>query len=370
MLTGVIKFLRLTWASPAPEPISAAGAMTINPVDTLKIAPVSTLALTPDSCALYSLLSLSPNANSTNFDSNDLNSEILDEESTGNFEVARFRLGDGKATRTYGTQCFHPGTSEPSVTPLREAPSATLAPNAERQARNHRMYIFPDCEKWLTSYVTEDERRCAEHNVPSLWNVFLSQSVKYELSQLAKRHCDTFLKIWVGTCSAESVSALRRVIQKLREKGGCAWPSPQENLSAKSRLYVIEKAEQGIAELTLLRRCHVVRLWEDHGFNIPETRAWIACQPHDGVSKDTKKPGNPQNIKESLVTQSLLEQMFPTLEKDGPNYTRAYLKVKRLRKLGHRLSMLKELFGQGILGLLPFSEFEMRPPLSSVSDSM
>ena len=66
----------------------------------------------------------------------------------------------------------------------------------------------------------------------------------------------------------------------------------------------------------------------------------------------------------------MLEEMFPTLDKNGPEYARAYLKVKRLRKLGRRLGLLKEQFGPGILGLLPFAEFEMLPPLSNISDTM
>ena len=106
---------------------------------------------------------------------------------------------------------------------------------------------------------------------PALGETCLSQSAKNGLTALAKRHCDTFLKIWVGICSTGSVVALRHIILTLRNNGSSPLPSPQANLSAKTRYDVIEKTEKNIAQLGLLRRCHVLKLWEDHGYRASDT---------------------------------------------------------------------------------------------------
>ncbi|PON20067.1 hypothetical protein TGAM01_v211071 [Trichoderma gamsii] len=67
-------------------------------------------------------------------------------------------------------------------------------------------------------------------------------------------------------------------------------------------------------------------------------------------------PGNPRIMRRSSATSALMDKTFPELNKDSSEFKHKYDQIKRLEKLGRRLNMMTETFGEGILGLLQCSE--------------
>ena len=51
----------------------------------------------------------------------------------------------------------------------------------------------------------------------------------------------------------------------------------------------------------------------------------------------------------------MMEEIFPGLDRNSEHYERGHRKVLYLQRLGKRLHMLAQKFGDGVIGLLPFS---------------
>lgn len=222
--------------------------------------------------------------------------------------------------------------------------------------------------EWFRLYVTEDEKRCTEYNLPSPWSTPLARDTIQRLAaEYTVLEQEVYLKIWAGLCSADSVVVLQETMRILREELGVKLPSPEMKLTIRDRLHAIQSTEQRITGLSLVRRFHVLRLWRDQ-LCVVNDENWInldlsnACMTGRGV-------GNPRHLEESNATKLLMEQIHPDVEKTSAEYERAYRKLKKLRKLGRRLDMLSSAFGTGILGLLPCSEFVSAGSIPAISDS-
>lgn len=242
----------------------------------------------------------------------------------------------------------------------------------ERHKRTERLRNSHDCSQWLGSYIREYEERCKKHSIPSPWQGFRVQTVAHEIANFSSQHREIFLKVWVGLCNPASVIELRDTIRILRDDNSLSIPSPQKSLSTKERLRVIETTEQKIASWTLLRRLHVLRLWQDEQALGSKDPCWVSFDGVRDLDTDrTKKPGNPRNAAEARATALFMERMGSNLDRASPDYQRLFTRVKRLRKLGRRLDMLSVQFGQGILALMPCSELHLSTRLNSaISDSM
>ena len=242
-------------------------------------------------------------------------------------------------------------------------PACPKAPVMRRQDRRRLASLNDSCLNWLANCV-------AAHRITSPWTDLLLQDVKSFLARTRKQSRDLFLKMWIGTCSAASIIALRNAVQMLRNESNWQVQFPLHGLLLSERMQLIDKTEAKMAGLALLRRLHLVRLWEDYQTSTSKNGRWISSGPPHST-RSARKPGNPRHEEESLVTSSLLRDMLPNVEEDSPEYYKAYAKFKRLRKLGQRFSMLQSRFGQGILGLLPCSDAESPANFScTISDSL
>lgn len=132
---------------------------------------------------------------------------------------------------------------------------------------------------------------------------------------------------------------------------------PLHGLSASERFRAIEREECYIAESTMLRRCHIWKLWKEHcSSTIISTNAsheWV-LESRPGLEQNG--PGNPRIMRRSIATSALMDKIFPELNKNSSEFKHKYNQVKRLEKFGRRLSMMTETFGEGVLGLLQCSE--------------
>lgn len=203
--------------------------------------------------------------------------------------------------------------------------------------------------EWLNLYIAEEEERCSELGLPGPRQTFMDEGTVKILSDLAGKNGDIPAKIAVGVCSASATLALRGAIGTLRDEPSSHSRSPLHKSTAPERFAAIEMADEQISSLTLLKRCHVLKLWEDY------------CKPgsasrfimYEGLRKETcKGVGNPRNIEKSKTTRTLLSHICPGLEEESSNYARMHEKAKTLEKLGRRLYTLSCRYGIGILGLL------------------
>lgn len=102
-----------------------------------------------------------------------------------------------------------------------------------------------------------------------------------------------------------------------------------------------------------------MKLWDEHCGAATHQNGWIVLDMQQtSGSKRPKRAGNPLNLEESRATKKLLTEMYPNLVEKTPEYTRKYNIIRKIRKLGQRLYMLKDRFGEGILGLIQCSELD------------
>ncbi|KAL7931424.1 hypothetical protein V8C35DRAFT_116514 [Trichoderma chlorosporum] len=234
-----------------------------------------------------------------------------------------------------------------------------------------RRRIAPDhtCREWLVDYISEERERCKEHNLPDPGDTYLRPDILRKTMDLGGKRSDELLKILVGICSPSSVIALRATLQTMRSASDLREHMPLHGLSAPERFKAIEREESCIAESTLLRRCHIWKLWKEHCSSaITSTTVsheWVLAH-RPGLEQNG--PGNPRIMQRCVAASALMDKIFPELNRDSREFKHKYNQIKQLEKLGRRLSMMAETFGEGILGLLQCSESDAA--FLKISDSM
>lgn len=180
--------------------------------------------------------------------------------------------------------------------------------------------------------------------VDPVWN--LSSHANYQLP------LETF---YFALGSSESVCSLQEMLACQR-KTRTGIIRSASGLSKYERLQLIEHLDERISYLGFLRRCHIHQLVLDCCGG--DRLALDGFIPHTFTvtRKDNKmKKGNPLKIADSQLTISMLENLWPTLRMEDSLYKKKYDLVTGLRQLGQRLAHLVDLFGFGILGLIPSS---------------
>lgn len=222
-----------------------------------------------------------------------------------------------------------------------------------------RRQIAPDhtCMNWLVNYISDERERCKEHNSPDPGDTYLGPDTLRKAMDLGGKRSDDLLKILVGICSPSSIIALRATLQTMRGASNLREHMPLHGLSAPERFKAIEREESYIVKSTLLRRCHIWKLWKEHCssaiISTTVSHEWVLAD-RPGLEQNT--PGNPRIMQRSVAASALMDKIFPELNRDSIEFKHKYNQIKRLEKLGRRLSMMTETFGEGILGLLQCSE--------------
>jgi hypothetical protein len=210
--------------------------------------------------------------------------------------------------------------------------------------------------EWLEPYIQNEQRRCAEHGTPTLYGSFLDQQWLNGVGQSAWKHPDILLRIWVGISSAYSVVALRETLATIRNEDGPQLQNSLHGFSRAERVQMIEKNDRQITAMRLLNRCHALKLWEDRNVGSDSERHWHVFDSQDVL--EPKGPGNPHNISRCQATKALIKTLYPGMKDNTTEYNQKFNHVRRLEKLGQRLSLLTRQYGQGILGLLQGSGFQ------------
>lgn len=162
-----------------------------------------------------------------------------------------------------------------------------------------------------------------------------------------------FEKIEVHIASPLSVTILQDIIRNCRaQTGPASWKFTQQ-LSPFERYRVIESMDQNIAYLHLLKRYHILQLFEECGGANTRSSVGIVLTTPQDFENPQKRLGNPEKNAKADLTRSMLKTIFPDLQQDTSEYKAKYKVMTRLRKLGGRLYILSKEFGRGIIGLMP-----------------
>ena len=82
-----------------------------------------------------------------------------------------------------------------------------------------------------------------------------------------------------------------------------------------------------------------------------------------------RRAGNPKNFRDSEITKAMLCGLASEIANDSGDYQKQYRFHARLRRLGERLKLLTNLFGFGVLGLIPSQDpFESGDLSVGISD--
>lgn len=233
------------------------------------------------------------------------------------------------------------------------APSTSDCGRNQHSSRRPRERRNRNLSKHLSSYLSTEQEKCSKYGLSGPQETFLSEGVINHLKTFGQTHWEDLLRMQIGICSSEAVATLRDIVITLRDSRRSHLPSPFRQYSAAQRFSIIENLMSRVEHLTLLKRCHVLKLWEDVCAPSFDESRWISIDMALVNRTDrVKRAGNPHNYASSECTKKLLSEIFPAVTAGSPNYTNIYQKVKRLEKLGRRLHLLKVPFGEGILGLI------------------
>lgn len=219
-----------------------------------------------------------------------------------------------------------------------------------------------DCIRLLTPYLEIEKQRCADHGHRLPQDTFLTSAVLQYFDQLNKRNRDSLLPMYVSICSPEAVAALRETVLTFRHDLNSHPALPSDTLSLKQRYNVIESVCHQMTYLTVLKRCHILKLWEDCKENAAYHEGWVVVD-----APQSSNAGNPRFLASKRATHKLLSQVYPEMTDQAPGYKRKCEEMKKLLKLGERLHILTETFGEGVLGLMQCSELNA---FGNINDSM
>ena len=170
----------------------------------------------------------------------------------------------------------------------------------------------------------------------------------------AERHSWTLRVFFFAVASSHSMLTLRDILRACRDRTTGDLSEPMQGLSTAKRLEFIEHLEGNLAYFSLLRRCHILKLFMDNFDPSRQAEGGFIVQTQESISNTgRKKSGNPSHVAHSEMTKSMIQEIYPELQPNTPGYQTKYRSVSELRKLGKRLHFLTTMFGYGILGLLP-----------------
>ncbi|XTI88220.1 hypothetical protein V2W45_1237018 [Cenococcum geophilum] len=170
----------------------------------------------------------------------------------------------------------------------------------------------------------------------------------------AERHSWTLRVFFFAVASSHSMLTLRDILRACRDRTTGDLSEPMQGLSTAKRLEFIEHLEGNLAYFSLLRRCHILKLFMDNFDPSRQAEGGFIVQTQQSISNTgRKKSGNPSHVAHSEMTKSMIQEIYPELQPNTPGYQTKYRSVSELRKLGKRLHFLTTTFGYGILGLLP-----------------
>jgi len=207
-------------------------------------------------------------------------------------------------------------------------------------------------ETALRAYIEKEKGRHEDTRVP--WKQpFADLPAPRSNVEWFAKHKMEVETLYFALGSPEAMASLQDMLQAMRNPSELSLYS-RNDLTMHERLALIEDLEDGITLLGLLRRCHIYLLFQEYGHTHRQVFGVFVVQTDRMLAAKTKgKSGNPLFAEDSKLTLSMMNELYPGVQKGDVKYEKKYRFVTRLRQLGKRLSYMVGIFGFGILGLIP-----------------
>ncbi|KAH7393796.1 hypothetical protein DE146DRAFT_721986 [Phaeosphaeria sp. MPI-PUGE-AT-0046c] len=179
----------------------------------------------------------------------------------------------------------------------------------------------------------------------------LTPSIQETTRNLSEKGREVSAKILLNIASPCLMVALQEILVKYRTEVGYGALNITTAFSRMERLDVILSLDRGITIAQLRRRYHILALYKDCGGTAASNSQIVVATSSD-FEGQLRRPGNPANKFVASLTKRMMQDMFPALGSGTDEYKTKYRLMSYLRRLGHRLDILEQRFGKGILGLI------------------
>jgi hypothetical protein len=203
----------------------------------------------------------------------------------------------------------------------------------------------------LDAYLTEESRKCESLGHQPPHETFLTPAIQQAIRVLSAEKTEIPAKILIYTASPCSIAALQEVLRTYRTHDNYKPLSVATTISRMERFDLIVSLDRGITIFQLRRRYHILALYKDCGGGAGSTTQIVITSSSDFADRP-KRRGNPANRSVAELTERMMQDVFPALACDTDEHNIKYRLMSNLRRLGHRLNILEQRFGRGILGLI------------------
>jgi hypothetical protein len=229
----------------------------------------------------------------------------------------------------------------------RKAPSErkTVRPSKRPKRQSSLLHI--------NSYIEIEKDKCARLGIPYSDQNSIPLILTKWISTLDKED-DRIAVCMISSAlgSSESIALLQNIVFKIRAKDPGL--KPADNMSPSERIREIQHLGDQIALTVLIRRCHVWKLYTDMSNGTESSNDGYFIETPDSINSGSARgPGNPNYVAGSEITKAMLYAVAPELQSGTAEYERQYRTFTKYRRLGQRLARLINVFGFGVLGLIP-----------------
>lgn len=176
-------------------------------------------------------------------------------------------------------------------------------------------------------------------------------------------HVERLRLLYVGIFGCHSLVQFKGSLEIARTKLNASTSTTGPNLPPMERFREIRLHDGQEALSVLVRRYHVVKLFETELETLRQENAMIMETPSNFGMSYRSKAGNPAVMQEAALTDRVLYKVAPNLQEGTTEFKKTREDLTQLRRLARRLQMLVKHYGFGILTLLPsgpsYSEITM-----------
>lgn len=227
---------------------------------------------------------------------------------------------------------------------------------AKRRGSPHNLTMLDENnEASLEQHISSERRKYEVLGIECPEEFLNPLTIERRISSLnAGRYESMLITSFCAIGSCESLALLQDILRVHRDAVVCKVYATPPELSIVKRIEVIEGLSSKVAYYSLLKRCHILKLFMDSCSFSNYTDDGFVVDTQSSVStRSQRQSGNPRNHAEAAITENMTREIYPTLQSKSIEFNEKHRYVSNLRRLGRRLHSLETAFGYGVLGLLP-----------------
>lgn len=204
-------------------------------------------------------------------------------------------------------------------------------------------------------FIAHERGKVLDRNLRCPEDFFTTKTGRTRMVELdLENHADDLevMNYTLGGC--ETFAVLGEVLRAYRQDPYTQLADIVQDCSLTKRLQLIHNSNGKVAYHVLLKNVHILYFTREAESKFPNSSTGFIQVSQDSQEPQSKRQrGNPLYLAEAAITKNILKDVYPDVDEGSAAYSRLYSEVKVLRKYGQRLDKLVEVFGFGILGLIP-----------------